>query len=59
MLEAAELLGIDIDIHVENPNQETSDQSLKTDKFVNLNRETFPLENIDQILPWKKGTARG
>ena len=50
MLEAAELLGIDIDIHVENPNQETSDQSLKTDKFVNRNQETFPPENIDQIL---------
>ena len=40
MLEAAELLGIDIDIHVENPNeqkppQENSHQGLKLENLVN------------------------
>ena len=50
MLEAAELLGIDIDIHVENRNQQTvplgnSHQILNSDNLVNQNQETPPLEN--------------
>ena len=53
MLEAAELLGIDIDIHAENRNQQTvplgnSHQILNSDNLVNQNKEPPPLENKHQ-----------